>query len=148
MALTLWYLFEWSPKKVSQANYDPDFDLAEGSHQVVLTLLYLFGLSPKRNHKQSILIYTEFTYKSETIEVIGSEPNTLAKEMWFTSYRKNEPIKLEFIVYHNICVLLLFCVDYYTKWIRMEPVFNRSIRPVFSSNSSVLFSFGMKTCLI
>ncbi len=28
---------------VSQANHDPDFDLAEGSHQVAITLLYLFG---------------------------------------------------------------------------------------------------------
>jgi hypothetical protein len=63
--------------------------------------------------------------------------------MWFTSYRKNESIKLESTVYHNISVLLLFCVDHYSKWIRVELVFNRSICPVFSSNSSMLFSRGV-----
>src|ERR1019366_506487 len=48
---------------VSQANHDPDFDLAKGSRQMVLTLLYLFNDS-EENHKQSTNIYTEFTKDS------------------------------------------------------------------------------------
>jgi hypothetical protein len=44
--------------RVSQSNHDPDFNLAEESHQVVITLLILVRMISK-----SIKIYTEFTMK-------------------------------------------------------------------------------------
>ncbi len=54
---------------MSQANHNPDFDLAQGSRQVALTVLYLFKMIPK-NHKQSIIIYTESNAKSDTIDIV------------------------------------------------------------------------------
>ena len=43
---------------MSQANHDPDFDLAKGSHQVALNLSILVQMISERNHKQSTQFYT------------------------------------------------------------------------------------------
>ncbi len=45
--------------------------------------------------------------KGTLLKVAGSELNMLAKEMWLTSYRKNEPTKLEFLLYYNPAIFFL-----------------------------------------
>jgi hypothetical protein len=46
-------------------------------------------------------------FKSTQCWVLRSEPNMSAKEMWFASYGKNVPIKLELLLYHDSTICFL-----------------------------------------
>jgi hypothetical protein len=50
--------------------------------------------------------------RSRVTTVVESEPNTLAKELWFTSYRKNKPTKFDSIVYNRCIALVLASITW------------------------------------
>ncbi len=57
---------------MSQANYDPDFDLAKGSHQVVLAAILVRIISKRNRQTKYNNLYRIHLKRSETIDIFLS----------------------------------------------------------------------------